>query len=65
MKSGASCKELTAPLCPGSALALSVVTADCDPPRAVAAQEAARYPRLDGDAALQSARRRRCLPAWT
>jgi hypothetical protein len=33
--------ELTAPLCPGSALALSVVTADSDPPRALAAQQAA------------------------
>ncbi len=35
-------KELTGPLCPGSALALSVVTADCDPPRAVAAQAVAQ-----------------------
>jgi hypothetical protein len=34
-------QELTVPLCPGSAVALSVVTADCDPSRAVAAQEAA------------------------
>ncbi len=33
--------ELTAPLCPGSALALSVVTGDSDPLGARAAQEAA------------------------
>jgi S-adenosyl methyltransferase len=33
---------LTAPLCPGSALALSVVTADSDPPGAKAAQAVAR-----------------------
>jgi hypothetical protein len=34
--------ELTAPLCPGSAVALSVVTGDSDPARAEAAQAAAQ-----------------------